>query len=232
VTRLRILLVLAVAGASPAQAAPSRSLAVDHYEAGKRLFDQKQYASALEEFRLALAISPRPEVLYSMAQVQRLLGDCVNAVETYRAFLAGNPGEPYAEYARINIVRCERGVAPASDRGPGERSAWYHDVTGGLLVGAGAVTGLVGTLVWHAGRTAAQRPAMAMDYQDFVASRDGASSALTKQRLGVAAMVVGGAAIVGGILHYVYRPGAARQDASLTVSATPSSALLMGHVTF
>ena len=228
----RIVVALVIVGANAAQAAPSRSLAVDHYEAGKRFFEQKQYAPALEEFRLALAISPRPEVLYSMAQAQRMLGDCVHAVETYRAFLAGNPGEPYEEYARINIVRCERGGAPTSDRGTGEPTAWYRDVTGGLLVGAGAVTGLVGTLVWHAGRTAAQRPAMATDYNGFVESRDEASSALTKQRLGVAAMAVGGAAIVGGIVHYVYRSGAARRDASLTVSATPSSAIVTGRVTF
>jgi hypothetical protein len=79
----------------------------DHYEAGKRLFLARRYAEALEEFRRALAIAPRPEVLYSMAQAQRMLGDCPGAIETYRAFLAGRPGEPLAEYARANIERCE-----------------------------------------------------------------------------------------------------------------------------
>jgi hypothetical protein len=92
----------------------------DHYEAGKRLFLARRYAEALEEFRRALAVAPRPEVLYSMAQAQRMLGDCPGAIETYRAFLAGRPGEPLAEYARANIERCEA-MLHSPERGGPER---------------------------------------------------------------------------------------------------------------
>jgi tetratricopeptide (TPR) repeat protein len=105
-------LVAAVARAEPA---PD-----DHYEAGKRLFLARRYAEALEEFRRALAVAPRPEVLYSMAQAQRMLGDCPGAIETYRAFLAGRPGEPLAEYARANIERCEA-MLHSPERGGPER---------------------------------------------------------------------------------------------------------------
>jgi tetratricopeptide (TPR) repeat protein len=98
-----------------ARAEPSSD---DHYEAGKRLFLARRYAEALEEFRRALAVAPRPEVLYSMAQAQRMLGDCPGAIETYRAFLAGQPGEPLAEYARANIERCEAMLHSPERSGP------------------------------------------------------------------------------------------------------------------
>jgi hypothetical protein len=103
--------------AAPARAEPP---GVDAYEAGKRLFLARRYAEALDEFRRALAVAPRPEVLYSMAQAQRMLGDCPGAIETYRAFLAGRPGEPLAEYARANIERCEA-VLHGAERGGPER---------------------------------------------------------------------------------------------------------------
>src|SRR3954462_10260583 len=74
---------------------------VDHYEAGKRLFARQHYAEALEQFRRELSIAPRPEVLYSIAQTQRLLGDCASAITTSRAFLAGQQDEPFADYARL-----------------------------------------------------------------------------------------------------------------------------------
>jgi tetratricopeptide (TPR) repeat protein len=227
------LVALALAGASTAHAAPSRSVAVDpvdHYEAGKRLFEHKQYARALEEFRRALEIAPRREVLYSMAQAQRMLGNCVDAVVTYRAFLAGSPDEPFAGYARLNIERCER--VSRAEPGPGEPVAWYRDVAGDVLVGAGASAGLVGALVWRSGRSAAQRLSDAPDYQSFVERRAAASSATTEQRLGIAAMIVGGVAIVGGIVHYAVRDRSARRGAQLDVSVTASSAMITGRVAF
>src|SRR6185369_15534752 len=46
---------------------------------------------------------------------------CSGAIETYRAFLAGRPGEPLAEYARANIERCEA-VLHGSERSSPERS--------------------------------------------------------------------------------------------------------------
>src|SRR6185369_17027180 len=45
---------------------------------------------------------------------------CSGAIETYRAFLAGRPGEPLAEYARANIERCEA-VLHGSERSSPER---------------------------------------------------------------------------------------------------------------
>jgi len=216
--------------APAAHAAP-----VDHYQVGKRLFEQKRYAQALEEFRRALSLTPRPEVLYSMAQTQRLLGDCPSALDTYRAFLAARPGEPLAEYARANIERCERDVRAARDVGVrhvDSPAPWYRDIVGDLLVGGGLAAGATGVVVWRSGRSAANHLAAAPDYQTFLARRAAASSALTEQRVGVAAMVAGGAAVIAGVVHYVYRTRSSRQESSLGVALSPAGPMLVGRGTF
>jgi tetratricopeptide (TPR) repeat protein len=212
--------------ASMALAAPNQPRIVDHYQAGKRLFEQKRYAAALDEFRQALSLAPRPEVLYSMAQTQRLLGDCASAIDTYRAFLAARPGEPLAEYARANIERCERTA------GPPPHPAWYRDLVGDALVGGGLVAGVTGALVWRSGRTEAMNLARAPDYQAFVARQSAAASALTEQRVGIAAMIVGGVAVIGGVVHYVHRARSSRRESSLGVALTAGGAMVTGRGTF
>jgi len=233
--------------ASAARAEPPR---VDHYEIGKRLFLAKRYTEALQEFRRALAVAPRPEVLYSMAQAQRMLGDCPGAVETYRAFLAGRPGEPLAEYARANIERCEA-ERHGSERGGPERGgperggpehsgpersgpgrAWYSDGVGHVLVGTGVVAGVVGAVIWRSGRSTASAVASAPDYQVFVQRRSAAGSALAEQEIGIAAMIAGGAAVVAGVVHYVRAAGPAPHEIALGVAPTAGGAVLSGRGTF
>lgn len=213
---------------TPARAAPSQPPTVDHYEVGKRLFEQKRYAQALDEFRQALTLAPRLEVVYSMAQTQRLLGDCGRAIDTYLAFLAARPGEPLAGYAHANIERCELESTLERDAGEG----WYRDVVGDALVGGGLLAGVTGLVVWHSGRTAALNLAEATSYQTFLARQSAASSALTEQQIGVAAMVVGGAAILGGVIHYVHRARSSRRESSLGVAVTSGGAVIAGRGTF
>ena len=208
---------------------PTPTPTVDHYQLGKRLFEQKRYGEALGEFHQALALTPRPEVLYSMAQTQRLLGDCASAIGTYRAFLAARPDEPLAGYARANIERCERDAASARDAEP---AAWYRDYAGDALVGGGLIAAATGLLVWRSGRAAASDVAGATDYQSFVARQSAAASAVTEQQLGITAMIAGGVAIIGGVAHYVYRARPSRREPSLGVALTTGGAVLAGRGTF
>lgn len=212
--------------AATARAEPPR---VDHYEAGKRLFLAKRYGEALDEFRRALALAPRPEVLYSIAQAQRLLGDCPSAIETYRAFLAGRPGEPLADYARANIERCE-----AEPHNPPvvPDPAWYRDGVGDVLVAGGLVAGVVGVVVWHSGRSTASAVGSAPDYQAFLERQSAARSSLNEQRLGVAAMLAGGTAVVAGVIHYIRHSSAARREPALGITLTAGGAMLAGGGTF
>ena len=234
-------LVAALCIAAVATSAHAEPPGVDPYEAGKRLFVARRYAEALDQFRRALAVAPRPEVLYSMAQAQRMLGDCPGAIETYRAFLAGQPGEPLAEYARANIERCQaerhgvRRAAPAARAAPTpppSRPAWYRDGAGDALVGAGLVAGVVGAVIWSSGRSAAIAVADAPNYQTFLQRRSAASSAVTEQAIGVAAMVAGSAAIVAGVVHYVRHTGSPRREPALGIALTAGGALLAGRATF
>jgi tetratricopeptide (TPR) repeat protein len=227
VIRATVALVVALAGAAPvAHAAPGPPAAVDHYQVGKRLFEQKRYDQALSEFHQALALTPRPEVLYSMAQTQRLLGDCERAVDTYLAFLAARPGEPLAGYAHANIDRCEREVAVARD------AAWYRDVVGDALVGGGLIVGVTGAVAWRSGRGTAPGLAELSDSRILDTRPTIAAPGTTEQQLGVAAMIVGGVAIAGGIVHYVHRARSVRRDAALGVALTSGGALIAGSGTF
>jgi len=177
-----------------------------------------------------MSIAPRPEVLYSMAQAQRLIGDCTSAVSSYRAFLAGQPEEPFAEYARLNIERCEqRGGAAANHA---DREAWYRSTAGDALVVGGLAAGVIGTVVWRSGRNAADRLADAPDYASFLERRSAASSAVTKQWIGGAAMITGGAAVIGGLFAYVHHARSSRHDASLGVAVGAGGAMVTGHATF
>jgi tetratricopeptide (TPR) repeat protein len=220
-----VALVCIALAAATARAEPPR---IDHYEAGKRLFLARRYPEALDEFRRALAIAPRPEVLYSIAQTQRLLGDCPSAVETYRAFLAGRPGEPLAEYARANIERCEAEHPPRAVAG----RAWYRDGVGDALVAGGLVAGVVGAVVWHSGRSAASAVATAPDYQTFLRRQSAAHSALTEQEIGVVAMLAGGTAVVAGVIHYIGHSGSTRREPALGIALTTGGAMVTGGGTF
>lgn len=236
------LLACGTAGAQPV---------VDHYQRGRQLFADKQYAAAIEEFRRALSIAPRPDILYSLAQAQRMIGDCASAIDSYRAFLAGQPTDRLAEYARANIERCERTLresqpprppsavppspAPAPPPPPpatGERPPWYHDTVGDVLIVGGALAGVAGTALWHAGRDTATRVGQSPDYQTFLARSAAASSALTEQRLGVAAMVTGGAAIVAGVIHCVRHTHSARGEPAIGVAWSTGGPLLVGRGSF
>jgi tetratricopeptide (TPR) repeat protein len=237
VKQAALVLLVVMSWTTAVRAGPGHPI-IDHYQVGKRLFEQKRYAQALEEFRQALALAPRPEALYSMAQTQRLLGDCASAIETYHAFLAARPDEPLAGYARANIERCERespsaghAVEPGQPGRPG-RPAWYRDLVGDALVGGGVIAGVVGGVIWHSGRASAMRLADAPDYQSFLARQSAASSALTEQSLGIAAMIAGGAAIVGGVVHYVRRARSSRRESSIGVVLTSGGAVIAGRGRF
>jgi hypothetical protein len=87
-------------------------------------------------------------------------------------------------------------------------------------------------VVWRAGRSAASDVARAPDYEAFVARRSAASSALLEQQLGIAAMVVGGVVVVGGILHYVHASRVAQHEPAVGVAISSGAVLLTSSGTF
>jgi tetratricopeptide (TPR) repeat protein len=79
---------------------------------------------------------------------------------------------------------------------------WYRDWIGNALVITGVAGVAVGTTFYVQGRNAASKANDAADYDSFLDAREAASSALTKQRIGLGAAIAGVGLVVGGILHY------------------------------
>jgi tetratricopeptide (TPR) repeat protein len=97
----RIVLVLALA-VSPALADVKA-----HLTKAKAHFDLQEYADAEKELKEAYRMDPKPEVLYGIAQAQRMGGACERAIVTYKTYLRGNPPAAQRKLAEDNIATCE-----------------------------------------------------------------------------------------------------------------------------
>lgn len=81
-----------------------------HLERAVEFYAEKQYELAIVEFRAAFALDPRPDLLFALAQAERLSGDCPTAVVYYERYLETDPDEEQAEAARVNMNKCERAL--------------------------------------------------------------------------------------------------------------------------
>ncbi|MGA7123802.1 MAG: tetratricopeptide repeat protein [Polyangiaceae bacterium] len=61
--------------------------ASEHYRRGLTFFRDKNYTAALAEFRRAYEISPNPQVLYNLGQIQMSLHDAAGALKSYQRYL-------------------------------------------------------------------------------------------------------------------------------------------------
>jgi len=209
-----------------------------HVEAAKAAFAEERYTDAIAEFRAANALKPDPKIVYSIAQAQRLAGDCKGAIESYQEFLTTKPEAKLKEYSETNIAQCKKELAsqptppveptptpvveptptpveptptpvveptpmPTQPEPPPEGGRpWYRDWIGNALVIGGVAGIAVGATFFVSGRNAASKVNDASDHESFLEARDAASSALTKQRIGLGAAAVGVGLVVGGVLHY------------------------------
>jgi len=76
-------------------------------------FEAKEYEQAIREFRAGYAVDPRPELLFAIAQAERLSGDCLSAINAYERFLETGPGERQTEAATLAIERCRTALGAA-----------------------------------------------------------------------------------------------------------------------
>lgn len=141
--------------------APEDAEAVARAEAAsaKREFDRGNYASAIASYREAYRLVPSPGLLYNLGQAYRLAGQCAEAADAYRRYLAQYPRSPYRLTARENLSAAEvcerdaaagglgrgpslaggRGARGDADDGSGRRSAGLIIAGGGgVLIATGA----------------------------------------------------------------------------------------------
>jgi tetratricopeptide (TPR) repeat protein len=89
------------------------------FRRGLEYYKIREFEAAIAEFEAAYAIDPRPEILFSQAQAERLSGDCASAVVLYRQFLTTDPPAVHAEAARASLDKCEvalRSGPPGAER--------------------------------------------------------------------------------------------------------------------
>ena len=92
------------ATAAHAQPTSNDQVARDHYDKGKQLAADGQYAAAYGEFSAGYDASPRALFLFNMAECQRQLGNAQRAREFYERFLAAAPNDALAPTARARLA--------------------------------------------------------------------------------------------------------------------------------
>ena len=149
-----LLLSLAIAAplllTSAAAAAPDMERAKQLFAEGAELYDKGEYDKALAKFKASYKESGRPELLYNMGRCQEGMGDLQVAIDSYEAYLLGEPdnaAEVKALVARLkNRIKFRKGKAkpkaPAPKPAPPPPRARPLRLPGWILVGVGAA-GLV-----------------------------------------------------------------------------------------
>lgn len=208
--------------------APERDPAVVAAE----LFADGRYAEAAAAFDAAYQATHDPAFLFGHAQALRFGGNCGGAIELFEAFIATGPPEPDIEEAERVIAACrdilDQGptpdpIAPAivprpvevppPDRPP--PATWPRDITGGVLVGTGLVLAATGAgLLGGSHALARDRIETEAQYERRQRSVRGLSAG------GIAAMAVGGALLVGGVVRWVL---VARRDGKQAARRSVSS---------
>jgi PEGA domain len=113
---LSLVLGLGISGAAHGQAAADVALARDLFREGVDLAQAGRWDEARERYRRSLALKRAPLTLYSLGVAQQQTGRLVDAIESFRAFLAEREAEnpvtmPYEQPARDAIAALEKRVA-------------------------------------------------------------------------------------------------------------------------
>jgi tetratricopeptide (TPR) repeat protein len=74
------------------------------FESGQRHFQQHEYDQALTDLEASYQRVPVPALLYDLAQVHRLKGDCAEALRLYRDYLASGPSESVRERTQARVA--------------------------------------------------------------------------------------------------------------------------------
>lgn len=117
---LRVLLSLSLM-APPGGTESMNPRARDLLLEGIAAYDAGEHDLAVEAFRRAYAIDPRPPIVYAWAQAERQSGNCEAAVGLYQLFLDTGPPELQRQAAETNLQSCQEALsADEPQTGPAE----------------------------------------------------------------------------------------------------------------
>jgi tetratricopeptide (TPR) repeat protein len=219
----KLALALVVAFASRAHAETADELV----KKAKAHFDVQEYTAAEADLKAAYKLDAKPQILYALAQAQRMAGECDRAIVSYQNFLRTSPPEDQAKLAQDNIDRCkaEPKLEPKLAPPPppvAHGVTWSHNWAGHVLVIGGAVAAGAGTYFALQGQSKIDSINSAMFYDDYLARAKDADSAKSERTLGIVTAGVGGALIVAGIVTYIVR---SPSEEAPTVSIGPHGEL-------
>jgi tetratricopeptide (TPR) repeat protein len=187
-------------------------------------------AGAIESYKAFLATKPDAKLSeYSEANIARCKEDLAKLAAKAKTAppepvpVKPPPNPPTPEPAAVALT-----VPPPDPVDQGGGRSWTRDWIGHALVGGGVATAAVGAVLVVSGRNAAAAANDASDYASFLEARAAASSALTKQRIGIGAAIVGVGLIVGGVIHY--RLGSSGRELRVTAVPTEGGAAVFARV--
>jgi tetratricopeptide (TPR) repeat protein len=102
----------------PAQAAAESDKAVAraHYETATRLYDVREYADALKEYKAAYIAKPDPAFLFNIGQCYRKMGKNPEAIDFFQQFLKkAPPDDPNRALVEARIRNIEAGLSAEYD---------------------------------------------------------------------------------------------------------------------
>jgi tetratricopeptide (TPR) repeat protein len=92
------------ATAAHAQPTSNDQVARRHYDKGKQLAADGQFAAAYGEFSAGYDASPRALFLFNMAECERQLGNAQRARDFYERFLSASPNDALGQTARARLA--------------------------------------------------------------------------------------------------------------------------------
>ena len=242
--RARFIVVFACAALSARAFADPKQEAAQHVQASAKLFQDGKFNEALGELTAAYDLDPQPGLLYSIGQIHVKLGDCTQAIESYRKFLDTKPDPKPTEAAREAIAACEQKLqaegkplpetSPATitqtERAPPPpptppppppavaptKPAWYADPVLDTLAFGGVAGAVIGVIYYSK---------MSSDYNSaehaasYATHHSLVESGHTAQAICAVASASGGALIVGAVLRYIVFD---RPDEPSTVGIVPT----------
>jgi tetratricopeptide (TPR) repeat protein len=115
-SKLAILAAVALTASSARLArADNAGLARQLFELAIEEYKTKQYDAAIVSLTKSYALDPKPDVLYALAQAERLAGKCTDAVAHYEQLLATTTDDKTSKAVQANIELCKQidaGKAP------------------------------------------------------------------------------------------------------------------------
>jgi tetratricopeptide (TPR) repeat protein len=90
-----------------ASASADESPAKRFFLSGQKHFDLGEYADALHDFKEAYRVHEDPVFIYNIAQCQRLLGQNVDAIRSYKSYLRRSPEAPNRSEVEHKITALE-----------------------------------------------------------------------------------------------------------------------------